>query len=117
MIGTEASEITLLTTVGRPNRPFKAGSGYRGEIFIDPDLGIVIRTVTEAQFKPTDFVHAESIRTDYAPVTIGGKVLVVPIRSFTTAEIVPNGDSFAAKYAVRHTFVTQDFKDYQLAGK
>jgi hypothetical protein len=98
-------------------KPFKAGSGYRGEIFIDPDLGIVIRTVTEAQFKPTDFVHAESIRTDYAPVTIGGKVLVVPIRSFTTAEIVPNGDSFAAKYAVRHTFVTQDFKDYQLAGK
>jgi len=50
-------------------------------------------------------------------MSIGGKVLVVPVRSFTISEVVPNGDSFAAKYAVRHSFVTQDYKDYQLAVK
>ena len=42
---------------------------------------------------------------------------MVPVRSFTISEVVPNGDSFAAKYAVRHSFVTQDYKDYQLAVK
>ena len=98
-------------------KPFKASTGYHGELFIDPVLGVVVRTVTEADFKPADFVHREAIRTDYAPMSIGGKVLVVPVRSFTISEVVPNGDSFAAKYAVRHSFVTQDYKDYQLAVK
>lgn len=95
---------------------FKANAGYRGELFIDPDSGIVVRTITEADFKPSDFVHYEKIRTDYASMTIGGKTLVVPVRSFDLAEIVPNGDSFAAHYSVRHQMITEDIKDYQLAG-
>jgi hypothetical protein len=97
-------------------KPFKAQIGYHGELFIDPDTGTVLRTITQADFKPTDFVHSEAIRTDYAPMPIGGKTLVVPVRTFTLAEVVPNGDSFAAKYAVRHSFITQDYKDYQPAG-
>ena len=98
-------------------KPFKASTGYHGEIFIDPDLGVVVRTITQADFKPTDFVHSEAIRTDYAPITIAEKTLIVPIRSFILAEVVPNGDSFAAKYAVRHTYLTQNYKDYALAAK
>jgi hypothetical protein len=98
-------------------KPFKSNIGYHGELFIDPDTGIVVRTVTQADFKPSDFVHSEAIRKDYAALTIGGKLLVVPVRSFNISEVVPNGDSFAAKYAVRHTFITEDFKDYQLASK
>jgi hypothetical protein len=58
----------------------------------------------------------EYMRTDYASMDIGGKLLVVPIRTYTLAEVVPNGDSFAAHYSVRHDLVTEDFKDYQLAG-
>jgi hypothetical protein len=38
------------------------------------------------------------------------------VRSFTIAEVVPNGDSFATHFAVRNDLVTEDFKDYQLAG-
>jgi hypothetical protein len=95
---------------------FKANVGYHGELFVDPDSGVIVRTITEAEFKPSDFVHYEDIRTDYAPMPIGGKTLVVPVRSFTLAEIVPNGDSFAAHYSVRHDLVTEDLKDYQLAG-
>jgi len=94
---------------------FKSNVGYRGELFVDPDSGTVVRTITQAEFKPSDFVHYENIRTDYAPMPIGGKSLVVPIRIFTLAEVVPNGDSFAGHYSVRHDLVTQDFKDYQLA--
>lgn len=95
---------------------FKSNVGYHGELFVDPDSGTVVRTITQADFKPSDFVHYENIRTDYAPMPIGGKNLVVPIRSFTLAEVVPNGDSFAAHYSVRHDLVTEDYKDYQLAG-
>jgi len=97
-------------------KPFKANAGYHGEIFIDPESGTVVRTITMADFKASDFVHYENIRTDYAPRTIGDKTLVVPVRRFALAEIVPNGDSFAAHYSVRHQMVTQDYKDYQLAG-
>jgi hypothetical protein len=97
-------------------KPFKSNVGYHGEIFIDPETGTVVRTITMANFKPSDFVHFEAIRTDYAPRPIGGKSMVVPVRSFTIVEVVPNGDSFAAHYSVRHQFVTEDYKDYQLAG-
>jgi hypothetical protein len=97
-------------------KPFNAKSGYHGELFLDPDSGVVLRTIVEAEFKPSDFVHYENIRIDYAPMPIGGNHLYVPVRSFTIAEIVPNGDSFASDYAVRHQFVTQDYKDFQAAG-
>jgi hypothetical protein len=95
---------------------FRTNIGYHGELFIDPDTGTIVRTITQADFKPTDFVHNESIRTDYAALPIGGKTLVVPVRVFSLAEVVPNGDSFAAHYAVRHQIITQDYKDYQPAG-
>ncbi len=94
---------------------FKGNSGYHGELFLDPDTGIIVRLITEAEFKPSDFVHYEDIRTDFAPVTVGGKTLIVPIRSFSVAEIVPNGDANAARFSLRHQMVTEDFKDYQLA--
>lgn len=97
-------------------KPFNAKSGYHGELFLDPDSGVVLRTIVEAEFKPSDFVHYEDIRVDYAPMSIGGKTLYVPARSFTIAETVPNGDSFASKYAVRLQFITQDYKDFQAVG-
>jgi hypothetical protein len=97
-------------------KPFNAKSGYHGELFLDPDSGVVLRTIVEAEFKPSDFVHYENTRVDYAPMPIGGKTLYVPARSFTIAETVPNGDSFASNYAVRLQLVTQDYKDFQAVG-
>jgi hypothetical protein len=94
---------------------FKANTGYHGELFLDPATGTVLRLILQAQFKPSDFVHYEDIRTDFAPVTVGGETLIVPIRTFTVAEIVPNGDANAARFTLRHQMVTQDFKDYQPA--
>jgi len=93
--------------------PFRTKSGYHGELFLDPDAGVVLRTIVEAEFKPSEFVHYEDIRVDYAPMRIGGKDLYAPVRSFTIAEVVPNGDSFVSRYAVRHQFVTQDYKDFR----
>jgi hypothetical protein len=96
-------------------KPFNAKSGYHGELFLDPNAGVVLRTIVEAEFKPSDFVHYEKIRVDYAPMPIGGQNHYVPVRSFTIAETVPNGDSFASRFAVRLQFVTEDFKDFQAA--
>jgi hypothetical protein len=93
--------------------PFKAQSGYHGELFLDPDSGVVLRTIVEAEFKPSDFVHYEGIRIDYAPITMGGNNPYVPVRSFTIAEIVPNGDSLVSQYGIRHQYVTQNYKDFR----
>jgi hypothetical protein len=95
---------------------FNAKSAYHGELFLDPDSGVILRTIVEAAFEPSGFVHYENIRIDYAPMPIGHKNLYVPVRSFTIAEIVPNGDSYASQYAVRRQIVTQDYKDFQPAG-
>ncbi|MGB6690495.1 MAG: hypothetical protein WBE76_21885 [Terracidiphilus sp.] len=93
--------------------PFKAKSGYHGELFLDPDSGAVLRTIVEAEFKPSDFVHYEDIRIDYAPMRMGGNYLYVPVRSFTNAEVVPNGNSFVSHFGVRHQYITQDYRDFR----
>jgi len=97
-------------------KDFKATVPYRGEFFIDPDTGIIIRVITQAGLKPSDFVHQEDLRIDYAPLVIDGKPLVLPIDSFTLTEVVPNGDNYAAVYSVRHTLFTAIYQNYQLAG-
>jgi hypothetical protein len=95
---------------------FKATVPYRGEIFIDPDTGIVVRLVVQAEFKPSEVVHQEDQRIDYGPVVVGGKTLVLPMKTIIDTEVVPNGDSGAAgRYSTRHTLFTEEYKDYQLA--
>jgi hypothetical protein len=93
---------------------YKASIPYHGEVFIDPDSGIVVRLVTQAEFKNTDVVHQEDQRIDFAPVAVGSKTLVVPIKAVINTEVVPNGDSQAAgKYTTRHTLFTSEYKNYQ----
>ena len=111
--GAHTASTNLQNSVDWKN--FKTNAGYHGELFIDPDTGTIVRLITEADFKPSDFVHYEDIRTDYAPMPIGGKNVVVPVRSFTVAELVPNGDSNAGHHTIRHQFITQNYKDYQAA--
>jgi hypothetical protein len=92
---------------------YKATVPYHGEIFIDPDTGIVVRLVTQADFKSSDVVHQEDQRIDYGPVTVGGKTMVLPIKAVINTEVVPNGDSNSGKYSTRHTLFTSEYKDYK----
>ena len=94
---------------------FKTTVPYHGEIFVDPDTGIVVRLVTQAEFKTSDLVHQEDQRIDYGPVAVGDKKLVLPVKSVINTEVVPNGDSGAGKYSTRHTLFTAEYKNYQLA--
>lgn len=97
---------------------FKVNSlPYHGELFLDPDTGIVVRLITIAEFKNSDVVHQEDRRIDYAPTTIGDKTLVLPVRKLINTEVVPTGDSGSAgKYTTRRTLLTAEYKDFQLAG-
>jgi hypothetical protein len=98
--------------------PYKANVPYHGQLFIDSDTGIVVRMITMADLKPSDVVHQEDTRIDYAPVTLDGKMLVLPMKTIINTEVVPNGDSGSAgRYSTRRTLFTAEYKDYQLAGK
>jgi len=93
---------------------YKATVPYHGEIFVDPETGIVVRLVTQADFKNNEVVHQEDQRIDFAPVAVGSKTLVLPVKTVINTEVVPNGDSLATgKYSTRHTLFTAEYKNYQ----
>lgn len=94
---------------------FKATTAYHGELFIDAATGAVLRMTTQAELKPDEVVHREDKRVDYGSINIGGRTLVVPVKTIVDTEVVPNGDSGAGRYATRRTLFTSEFKDYQPA--
>lgn len=90
---------------------------YHGQLFVDPESGIVVRMITIAEFRNTDVVVQEDRRIDYAPVTVGGKSLVLPVRKMVNTEVVPAGDSGAAgRYTTRRTLLTAENRDFKPAG-
>ena len=91
---------------------YKTTVPYHGEIFINPETGIVVRLITQAEFKNSDVVHQEDQRIDYGPMPVGDKTLVVPVRSVINVEDVPGGDSGAANFTLRHTMFTAEYKDF-----
>jgi len=109
----EVAEPNMQT--GTTWKGFKEMVSYRGQFFIDPESGAIVRIVTQADLKPTDFVHQEDMRIDYGPVTVGGSRYFVPLRNITLTEVVPNGDNYAARYSVRHTLFDMTYKNYQMA--
>ncbi len=108
----QAGSIQSLTTWS----PFKKVEGYHGEFFIDPDTGSVVRVITQAELKPTDFVSREDKRIDYGPVVVDGKDYLLPRVSYTIMEAVPNGDSNSAACIIRHTLFHVSYQNYKLAG-
>lgn len=96
-------------------KPFKSTTGYHGELFVDAESGVVLRLTSHAELKPSDFVHQEDLRIDYVPVKLGEKTFFLPGTMYQWTEVVPFGDSFARRFAVRHTLLTSTYKDYGVA--
>ncbi|MGA7245622.1 MAG: hypothetical protein WBX19_20740 [Terracidiphilus sp.] len=123
MVRSSTAPINPLGSGGTPEgnfqtntsyHPYKANVPYHGEFFIDPDSGVVVRMSTQAELKPTEVVHQEDTRIDYGPVDIGGKFLVMPVKTVIDTEVVPYGDSGAAgAYTTRTTFFVSEYKDYK----
>ena len=95
---------------------YKASVPYHGEIFVDPETGMVMRLIIFEEFKPSEVVHRIDERIDYGPVKTGAETLIAPIKSYINTEVVPNGDSGAASYTTRCTLFTSEYKDYRPAG-
>jgi hypothetical protein len=99
---------------------------YHGEIFVDAKSGIVVRLVTQAEFKPSDDIRKEDQRIDYASVTVGAKTLVLPVRTVISAVTVnartysqPGGQRLASSEVFTKTCNTlfiAEYNGYQLVG-
>jgi hypothetical protein len=97
-------------------KPFTAAPGYHGELFVDPETGIIVRLITKADLKNTDPVQQEDIRVDYGPVEIAGKQYIVPVNSSILTEVAPYGDSYV-KYSTRRTLFDVTYQNYKLAAQ
>lgn len=86
--------------------------GYHGELFIDPDTGIIVRMNTVDEQKSSDMVHQLETRIDYGPVMVGGKAMILPGRSIMITEVVPNGEAGAGGFSTRTTLFTSEYKNY-----
>jgi hypothetical protein len=90
---------------------------YSGELFINPETGIVVRMIAKAELKTSDVVHQVDTRIDYGPVKVSDKTMVLPVKTVINTEVVPNGESGSAgRYTTRRTLFTSQYKDYQLGG-
>ncbi len=98
-------------------REFKTIAPYHGRLFIDPDSGIVLRMIVEADLKPGEVVHQLDTRVDFGAIRIGTASFIVPLRSVINSVVVPNGESGAGGYSTRCTLLNSDYADYRLAPK
>lgn len=94
-------------------RPFKKTVPYHGLLFIDPASGAILRTITYAELKPSEYVHTENVRVDYTTSSVGGKLCVVPKSSITQNEFVPGGDTGMRGYSVRHGLFLATYGNYR----
>jgi hypothetical protein len=92
---------------------FKTTAPYHGKFFVDPETGIVVRMIVEAELNPSDVVHQVDTRIDYGAIKVRDNVLIVPVKTFINTEVVPNGDSGSGGYKTRRTLFTSEYKNYQ----
>lgn len=92
--------------------PYKSAPGYHGELYIDGKTGLIVRLITRADPKVTEFVHQEDIRTDYEPTMVGNTPYVLPAHVTILSTVVPNGDSFA-KFSTRRTLFDITYVNYR----
>lgn len=92
--------------------PFKAALGYHGELYVDAKTGLILRLITKADPKVTDFVHQEDIRVDYEPVQVNGTPYVLPTHTTILSTVVPNGDSYV-KFSARRTLFDINYSNYK----
>ncbi len=92
---------------------YKTTAPYHGELFVDPQTGIVVRMIVQSDLNPADVVHQLDTRVDFAPMRVGNRSYVLPVKTYIDSLVVPNGDSGAATYTTRRTLFTSEYKDYE----
>jgi hypothetical protein len=95
-------------------KPWQTRAGYYGQFFIDPDSGVIVRTIVYERLKPTDFVHSEGVRTDYERTKVQNSLLILPVQRIIQAEVVPNGDSYGSHSAVQHSYILETYNEFRM---
>jgi VWFA-related protein len=70
------------------------GTGYHGELAIDPDTGTILRLTAQADFPLGSPILEGDIMVEYGPEEIGGKTYTCPVRGVSisiTTEGLTNG--------------------------
>jgi hypothetical protein len=95
---------------------YKSTAPYHGRLFIDPDTGVVMRMIVEAELKPGEVVHQLDTRVDYGAVKAGAGTFIAPVKTVINSVVVPNGESGAGGYSTRCTLLTSEYSEYRLGG-
>jgi len=78
-------------------------AAYHGEIAFDPVTGAILRMTLEAEMPPKEVVSTAGIYVEYAPVEIGGKTYICPVKSVSIlkahTEVPTIGMQMASSYA------------------
>ncbi len=80
----EASHFAVNISVDRPETVHPA---YQGEIEIDPETGAVLRLSEIADMPPPHEAQRAAIEVDYAPVTIGDRSFICPVKGVALSRI------------------------------
>jgi len=89
---------------GKLDREFDAVSQYEGEIAIEPKSGNILRLVVRTAIAPPSPIYRADVAIEYAPIEIGGKRYVCPIKSVsvtTAMEVVPRGSVTQGSVTIR----------------
>lgn len=64
-----------------PTHVYSEAPAYHGDIAFNPVTGAVMRISVEAEMTPGELVQSAGIILEYAPVQIGAKTVILPVRS------------------------------------
>jgi len=95
-------------------KPFKATVPFHGEIFVDPETGVISRLITQADFKSSEWIRQEDQRIDYDATTVAGQTMVLPARAIVLTLELPYGDVGQGQFVLRHTLFTSAYANYQM---
>lgn len=110
--GTAAGGESGNYQTGADWKHWKSTVGYHGEIFVQPDTGVIDRLITEADLKSGDPVKAENRRVDYGEQKVGDKTVMVPVRTLTDTLAQPFPDLPQGRFILRHTLFLAEYSNY-----
>lgn len=96
---------------------FSEQAAYHGEIQFDPATGAILRITAEAELDPGELVSKAGMVVEYAPVAIGTKTVILPVKSVSLLQahtVHPRNGMRAATYSgTPKTFLNDTvFADY-----
>ena len=108
----EAKEFRGVTVVAKANVYFD-GKVVSHTILLADGARKTVGVIFPGKFHfGTDKAERMEITAGTCAVKVDGKVLVVPMHTVVSTEVVQNGESFAGGYNTRHTLFTSEYKDY-----